>query len=99
MRPIRLAQLDKTRPVVVLTREVALGVLTNVTVAPITSRVRGLATEVEVGTDNGLDQRGAVNCDSILTVPASALGRYLGFLLPSQEPLLSEAIAAAFDLE
>lgn len=99
MRPIRLAHLEKTRPVLVLTREVALGVLTNVTIAPITSHVRGLATEVEVGPDNGLDQRGAVSCDNIVTVPASTLGRHLGFLLPSQEPQLSDAIAAAFDLD
>ncbi|MGF2943663.1 type II toxin-antitoxin system toxin endoribonuclease MazF3, partial [Mycobacterium sp. Lab-001] len=46
MRPIHIAQLDKARPVLILTREVVRPHLTNVTVAPITTTVRGLATEV-----------------------------------------------------
>ena len=55
MRPIHLADLDKTRPVLVLTRELVRPHLTRVTVAPITSRVRGLSSELPVGTANGLD--------------------------------------------
>ena len=49
MRPIHIARLDKPRPVVVLTRELIRPRLTNVTVAPITSTIRGLSTEVLVG--------------------------------------------------
>jgi len=49
MRPIHSARLDKTRPVLVLTREVVRPHLSRVTVAPITSTVRGLSTEVPVG--------------------------------------------------
>jgi len=49
MRPIHSARLDKTRPVLVLTREVVRPHLGRVTVAPITSTVRGLSTEVPVG--------------------------------------------------
>ena len=45
MRPIHLAALDKTRPVLVLTRELVRPHLTRVTVAPITGTVRGLSTE------------------------------------------------------
>lgn len=55
MRPIHLAQLDKTRPVLLLTRAVAVGRLRTVTVAEITSRIHGLHTEVLVGPSNGLD--------------------------------------------
>src|SRR3954454_19029183 len=99
MRPIHLAHLDKTRPVLVLTRELVRPHLSRVTVAPITSTIRGLSTEVPVGRANGLDHQSAVNCDNIVTVPATALGRQIGFLLPAQEPDLTDAIQAAFDLE
>lgn len=99
MRPIHIAQLDKRRPVVVLTREIARQALTNVTVAPITSRVRGLAVEVPVGQRNGLDQPSAVSCDNIQTIPQSALGPIVGYFFSDQELELTEAIFAAFDLE
>jgi mRNA interferase MazF len=99
MRPIHIAELDKRRPVLVLTRELVRPAMTRVTVAPITTRRRGLATEVQVGPDNGLSEAGVVSCDTIVTIPAASLGRVAGYLLPSQEPLLTEAIMAAFDLE
>jgi mRNA interferase MazF len=99
VRPIHTAQLDKRGPVLLLTREIARQVLTNVTVAPITSRVRGLAVEVPVGTRNGLDQPSAVSCDNIQTIPVTALGPVVGYLFSDQELELTEAILAAFDLE
>jgi mRNA interferase MazF len=99
MRPIHLCRLDKVRPVLVLTREVVRPHLRNVTVAPITSRVRGLSTEVAVGRDNGLDHDSVVSCDNITTVPADRLLTQVGFLTPDQEELLTGAIVAAFDLD
>lgn len=99
MRPIHLARLDKPRPVLVLTREVVRPHLSRVTVAPITSTIRGLSTEVPVGAANGLDHASVVSCDNIVTVPVSALGRQLGTLLIEQETALTAAIHAAFDLD
>jgi mRNA interferase MazF len=99
MRPIHAARLDKARPVLILTREVVRPHLTRVTVAPITRTIRGLSTEVPVGPANGLDQASIISCDNILTVPVTALGRQLGFLLADQETALAEAIRAAFDLD
>ncbi len=99
MRPIHLAQLDKTRPVLVLTRELVRPHLSRVTVAPITSRIRGLSTEVPVGADNGLDHPSVVSCDNVVTVPSSALGRQIGRLRTEQEVFLTAALHAAFDLE
>jgi mRNA interferase MazF len=99
MRPIHAARLDKTRPVLILTREVVRPHLSRVTVAPITSTIRGLSTEVSVGPANGLDHRSVVSCENILTVPVTALGRQLGNLLAEQETALTEAIRAAFDLD
>ena len=98
MRPIHTARLDKARPVLVLTREIVRPHLSRVTVAPITTTVRGLSTEVPVGRANGLDHASVVSCDNIVTIPVSALGRQLGSFLPEQEAQLSAAIQAAFDL-
>lgn len=98
MRPIHIAHLDKSRPVLVLTRQTVRPHLSRVTVAPITTTVRGLSTEVPVGPGNGLDHDSVVSCDNIVTVPVDALGRQLGYLLTDQEPALSEAIRTAFDL-
>ena len=98
MRPIYVAQLDKLRPAVVLTREGVRHRLRRVTIAPITSRIRGLSTEVAVGPANGIDVPSVVSCDNILTVPSELLGRRIGYLLPHQEAELARAIRVAFDL-
>ena len=98
MRPIHIATLDKARPVLILTRELVRPHLSRVSVAPITSTIRGLSTEVRVDGHNGLDHESVVSCDNILTVPTAVLGRHIGYFLPRQEPALAEAIRAAFDL-
>ena len=100
MRPIHLAHVGgKARPVLILTREEVRPRLTNVTVAPITSRIRGLSTEVPAGPRNGLDEDSVVSCDNIVTIKAAELGRFIGIFHDDQELLLTEAIHAAFDLE
>jgi mRNA interferase MazF len=70
-----------------------------VTVAPITSTIRGLSSELRVGRHNGLDQDSVVSIDNVVTIPVAALGRQIGFLLPDQEEGLSTAIQNAFDLD
>jgi mRNA interferase MazF len=99
MRPIHAARLDKARPVLILTRELVRPHLDRVTVAPITTTIRGLSTEVPLGPANGLDHPCVISCDNIVTVPKSALGPQIGFLLPAQEAALTAAIHAAFDLD
>jgi mRNA interferase MazF len=99
MRPIHVAQLDKSRPVLILTRELVRPYLRTVTVAPITTTIRGLSSEVSVDAANGLTEPSVVSCDNITTIPTDALGAQIGVLLDSQEQALSEALAAAFDLD
>jgi mRNA interferase MazF len=99
MRPIHVAQLDKARPVLILTREIVRAHLDTVTVAPITTSVRGLSTEVGVGVANGLARESVVACDHVTTIPKRTLGAQIGLLLDSQEQELSDAISAAFDLD
>jgi mRNA interferase MazF len=98
IRPICWATLDKRRPVLVLTRDVMIGRMSTVTVAPVTRTVHGIATEVPVGRVNGLEQASAVKCDQIATIPFAQLHEQCGWLLEDQEPVLHEAIQAAFDL-
>jgi|SRR5947209_13567904 len=85
MRPVRVARLDKSPPVLVLTRQLVRPHLNTVTIAPVTTTVRGLSTEVPYGPPNGLDERCVVACEPITTVPADALGRQIGRLLDEQE--------------
>jgi mRNA interferase MazF len=99
MRPIHVAQLETARPALILTRELVRPYLETVTVAPITTTIRGLSTEVPVDAANGIAAPSVVSCDNIATIPASALGAQIGVLLDHQESALSEAIRAAFDLD
>lgn len=99
MRPIHVAHIDKARPVLVLTRELVRPHLNTVTVAPITTTIRGLSTEVQVDAENGLTGPSVVSCDNITTIPAHALGAQIGSLFEPQERALSQAIRAAFDLD
>lgn len=99
MRPIHIASLDKARPVVLLTREIAVPHVSRVTVAPITSRIRGLSTEVLLDARNGVDGSCVISCDNITTILRSDLGRVIGFLREDQETDLTSAISSAFALE
>ena len=98
MRPIHLARLDKTRPAILLTRAAAAN-RSSVTVAGITSMIRGLPTEVPLDKANGLSHGSVINLDDVQTIPASYLGDLVGYLYDHQESALHAAIVAAFDLD
>lgn len=98
MRPIHIVQMDKARPALILTRELARPHLRTITVAPVTSTIKGGFTEILVGPANGLDHDCVVSLDNIQVVGAGAIGRLVGFLLPDQERELATAISRAFDL-
>lgn len=98
MRTIATVRLDEPRPALILTRASKLHLLVWVTVAPITSTIRGITSEVPVGPRNGLDHDCVVSCDSITTVRKEAVGDTLGLLFDDQEPDLARAIGDAFDL-
>ena len=71
---------DKQRPVVVLTRASALRYLTSVTVAPVTSTIRGVASEVLLDEADGMKLPCVVNLHNVVTVPQSQVGRRIGRL-------------------
>jgi mRNA interferase MazF len=66
---------DKKRPVVVLTRQSAIAYLSTVTVAPITSTVRGVPSEVVLNEDDGMKAPCAVNLHNAVTVSQERLGK------------------------
>jgi hypothetical protein len=74
--------LDKTRPVLVLTRDTVRPHLTNVTVAPITSTIRGLSTEVPVGTANGLDHESVISPTTLGDAPHAGSSSWNRTLTP-----------------
>lgn len=66
---------DKTRPVVVLTRDSAVPYLSTVTVAPITSTIRGVPSEVQLSADDGMKAPCAINLHNAVTVSQNRLGK------------------------
>jgi mRNA interferase MazF len=71
----RFSPPDKLRPVLVLTREQAIGHLSSVTVAPITSTIRGVPSEVVLDTEDGMKAPCAVNLHNAVTVSQQRIGR------------------------
>ena len=65
---------DKRRPVLILTRDSALEFLGEVTVAPVTSVIRDIPTEVVLGPDDGMPRECAVNLDHLQTVSQGRIG-------------------------
>ena len=75
IRLYRFAPPDKQRPVLILTRESAVGHLSTVTVAPITSTIRGVPSEVILDAGDGMKGRCAVNLHNAVTISQERLGR------------------------
>ncbi len=86
------------RPVVLLSRDEAYAVRTAVTVAPVTTTVRGIPVEVPLGSEDGLSKPCAVNCDSILTIPLSFLESKIGGLSGHKIEDIHRAIRFALNL-
>lgn len=85
MRTIASVQLDKRRPALVRTRQSKPHLLECVTAAPITSRIRGITSEVPVGPRNELDYGSVVRCDNVATMRQNAIGETIGLLFDDQD--------------
>lgn len=75
VRLYQFAPPDKKTPVVVLTRDSAIGYLSTVTVAPITSTIRGVPSEVVLSEEDGMKSSCAINLHNAVTVSQNRLGR------------------------
>jgi mRNA interferase MazF len=95
IRWYRFSKPDKRRPVVILTRDSALDFLGEVTVAPITSTVRDIPSEVFLSKRDGLPKDCAVNLDHIQTVSKEKIGGLVATLDPERMKELRSAVLFA----
>ena len=91
VRLYEFARPDKKRPVVVLTRDSAIRYLSTITVAPITSTIRGVPSEVLLGEEDGMKSPCAVNLHHVVTVSHQRLGSRVALLTPRK---MTEVCAA-----
>lgn len=87
------------RPVVLLSRDEAYAVRELVTIAPVTTRVRGLAVEVPLGPREGLPRPCAANLDTITTIPKVTLAERVTSLPPAKQRAMDAAIRFALGLD
>jgi mRNA interferase MazF len=92
-----LADVDKTRPVIVLTRDPLGRLLHSVIVAPVTSTVRGLSTEVPLGRDDGIRHRSVANLDNVQLLSRDRFRRRIGRARPATMSAVCAALSVAVD--
>jgi mRNA interferase MazF len=90
---------DKRRPVLILTRNSAIRLLNEITIAPITSTIRGIPTEIVLTVEDGLPQDCAVNFDLLQTVPKRKIGRLITSLSEEKLALITPALLFALGLD
>lgn len=90
---------DKRRPVLILTRDLVITYLNEITIAPITSTIRGIPSEVVLGLDDGMPQDCAVNFDHLQTVPKRKIGRLIATLSAEKLSRVAKAICFALGLD
>ena len=90
---------DKRRPVLILTRDSAIGFLNTLTIAPITSTIRDIPTEVYLSRADGLLAEGAVNLDNLQTVPKANIGPLIATLSAERLEEVKQAISFALGFD
>lgn len=86
---------DKPRPACVLTRDAGIPVLNRVIVAPATSRIRGIETEVELDEADGMPRACVLSFDNVRAVDKRLLSRRITELSPSRMSEVCHALAFA----
>jgi mRNA interferase MazF len=89
---------DKKRPVLILTRNSIIEYLGEVTIAPITSTVRDIPSEIILSEDDGMMRECAINFDHMQTVSKGKLGALITTLSADKLKQVSEAIRFALEL-
>lgn len=98
MRWYKFMRPDKKRPVLILTRDSVLAYLGEVTVAPVTSTVRDIPSEVFLSKHDGMSMDCAVNCDHLQTVSKSRIGALITALPSEKMAEVSQAIRFALNI-
>ena len=87
------------RPVLLLSRDEAYSVRELVTVAPVTTRVRHIPSEVPLGLEDGLPKPCVVNLDTITTIAKASLRDRLTILSPEKQNAVEVALHLALGME
>ena len=90
---------DKRRPVLILTRDSVASVLGEVTVAPLTSIIRGIPSEVVLGPSDGLPRESAVNLDHLQTIPKVRIGAVIAKLTAGRLDEVQRALLFALGFD
>ena len=98
IRWYRFQRPNKKRPVLILTRDSIIDYLGEVTIAPVTSTVRDIPSEIVLSQQDGMPRDCAVNCDHIQTVPKGKIGSLITSLSANRLQSVRDAIAFALDL-
>jgi mRNA interferase MazF len=98
VRWYKFQQPDKKRPVLILTRDSVLGYLGEVTIAPLTSTIRDIPSEVFLTRHDGVQKDCAVNCDHIQTVSKGKVGGLITTLAPEKLVQVRDAIRFSLDI-
>jgi mRNA interferase MazF len=86
---------DRRRPVLLLTRDTVIGFLDEIIIVPVTRTVRGIATEVLLDEEDGMQTLCAANFDHLGLVHRSRLGKTIAMLRPERWPDAEEALLVA----
>ena len=92
---LELARPDKRRAVLILSRSSLIVLLHTVTVAAVTSTLRGSPTEVAIGVAEGLKETSCVNLCNLFTVEQRRLRTFVGTVGPERMRLVCEALLVA----
>ena len=90
---------DKRRPVLILTRDSVIPYLNELIIAPITSTIRGIPSELVLGVEDGMSQECAVNFDHLQTIPKARLGRMVTVLSDEKLSQVGPAVCFALGLD
>ena len=98
IRWYKFTQPDKKRPVLILSRDSIIEFLSEVTIAPITRKIRDIPSEVILTRQEGMPMDCAINLDHIQTVSKAKLGSFIASLNFEKMKEVAEAIRFALDL-
>jgi mRNA interferase MazF len=98
VRWYKFRQPDKKRPVLILTRDSAVEFLLEITIAPITSTIRNIPSEVVFTKDDGMPRECAANFDHIQTVSRGKIGSLITTISPGKLLETQSAIEFALGL-
>jgi mRNA interferase MazF len=99
VRWVELGPPDKRRPAVILTRDSAIGYLSSVTVAPITTTIRDTPSQVHLSQEDGLQVECAVNLHNLQTVSKARVGALIAVLSESKMDAVETALLFALGMD